>query len=113
QHFGYGIKAFALSMIETAIDLTEGRITGRDIQALIDLARAMLAAEGHVVEHAAATGEQLAAAYPLMLITKGDLFDQESKLARSGLVRYFRHVEIVSDKTRDTYQALLTKHQIT
>ncbi len=110
--FGYGIKAFALNMIETAIVLTEGRIAGREIQAVVDLAKEMLAADVHLLEHAVETVAQLATEYDLMLITKGDLYEQESKVARSGLARHFRHVEVVADKTHDRYQALLARHQI-
>ncbi len=111
-HFGYGIKAFALSMIETAVELTEGRIAGRDIQVIIDSAKAMLAAEVELLEHVADTLVQLASAYPLMVITKGDLRDQEAKIARSGLAAYFRFVEIVSDKNPETYRGLLQRHAI-
>jgi len=111
-HFGYGIKAFALSMIETAVELTEGRISGHDIQAIIDTAKAMLAAEVELLDHAAGTVAQLADVYSLMVITKGDLRDQEAKMARSGLAAHFRHVEIVSDKTPETYRGLLNRHAI-
>ena len=110
QHFGYGIKAFALSMIETALELTENRISGVDIQTIIDMAKAMLAADIELLEHAAETVATLAETYPLMVITKGDLRDQETKMARSGLAPYFRHVEIVSDKSRTSYAALLQRH---
>ena len=112
RHFGYGIKAFALSMIETAVDLTEGRISARDIQTIIDWAKEMLAADVELLEHAAETVAGLADAYSLMLITKGDLRDQETKIARSGLAGHFRHVEIVSDKSRAGYEALLRRHAI-
>jgi putative hydrolase of the HAD superfamily len=112
DHFGYGIKAFALSMIETALELTEGRISGSDIQTIINLAREMLAADVELLEHVTDTIPSLAAAYPLMLITKGDLRDQEVKIARSGLAAHFRHIEIVSDKSRDNYAALLQRYDI-
>ncbi|MBM4429367.1 MAG: HAD family hydrolase [Chloroflexi bacterium] len=112
QHFGYGVKAFALSMIETAIELTEGRISGRDIQTLITTAKEMLSADVELLDHVAETIPQLAARYPLMLITKGDLVDQERKIARSGLGPYFRHVKVVSDKTRLGYERLLREHSI-
>jgi putative hydrolase of the HAD superfamily len=112
EHFGYGIKAFALSMIETAVELTEGRISGRDIQAIIALAKEMLTADVELLDHTAKTLSQLAAIYPLMLVTKGDMRDQEIKIARSGLGSYFRHVEIVSDKNRENYKALLKRHRI-
>jgi putative hydrolase of the HAD superfamily len=111
-HFGYGIKAFALNMIETAIALTEGQIAGQEIQAVVDLAREMLGADVRPIEHAVETVTQLATEYDLMLITKGDLYEQEGKVARSGLAHHFRHVEVVTDKTRDRYEELLARHQI-
>jgi putative hydrolase of the HAD superfamily len=111
-HFGYGIKAFALSMIETAVELTEGRISGGDIQSIIDVAKEMLAAEIELIEHAAETVAFLAGRYDLMLITKGDLRDQERKIARSGLADFFRYVEIVSDKNSASYASLLKRYGI-
>ena len=111
QHFGYGIKGFALSMIETAVELTEGRIVGSDIQILIDLARTMLAADIELLDHVSETIAQLAETHALMLITKGDLRDQELKIARSGLAQYFRQVEIVSEKSPAAYAAILQRHQ--
>jgi putative hydrolase of the HAD superfamily len=112
QHFGYGIKAFALSMVETAVELTEGRISGRDIQTLIDLAKEMLSADVELLENVADTIAALAGQQALMVITKGDLRDQESKIARSGLAAHFPHVEIVSEKNRDTYDRLLKRHGV-
>jgi len=112
EHFGYGIKAFALSMIETAVELTEGRISGKDIQAIINLAKEMLTAEVELLDHTVETVSHLATIYPLMLVTKGDMRDQEMKIARSGLGSYFRHIEIVSDKSRENYKSLLQRHRI-
>jgi putative hydrolase of the HAD superfamily len=112
QHFGYGIKAFALSMIETAVELTEGRVTGQDIQTIIQLAKAMLTADVELLEHVTETLANLATVYTLMVITKGDLRDQEVKIARSGLAQHFRHIEIVSDKNPASYQGLLKRHAI-
>jgi putative hydrolase of the HAD superfamily len=111
-HFGYGIKGFALSMIETAIELTDGRITGAEVQSIIDSAKRMLAADVDLLDHADETLTTLAADYPLMLITKGDLHDQEAKISRSGIADRFRHVEIVSDKSTESYRALLERHRI-
>ena len=110
--FGYGIKGFTLSMIETAIELTEGRIGGGEIQCIIDMAREMFNAEVRLLDGVAETVAALAPRFALMIITKGDLFDQESKVARSGLGPYFEHVEIVSDKTEASYAALLKRHQV-
>jgi putative hydrolase of the HAD superfamily len=112
QIFGYGIKGFALTLIESAIELTDGRITGREIQALLDIAREMLAAEVRLLDYVEDTLAALADTYTLMLITKGDLFDQEAKIARSGIASHFKHVEIVSNKTPETYRSLLTGYQI-
>jgi putative hydrolase of the HAD superfamily len=112
QHFGYGIKAFALSMLESAVELTEGRLSGQDVKALIDLAREMLSAEVELLAHVGKVIPKLAASYQLMVITKGDLLDQETKIAKSGLGRYFQHVEVVSQKTRETYARLLKKHTV-
>ena len=112
EHFGYGIKAFALSMIETAVELTEGRIAGADLQILVDLAREMLGAKIALLEHVAETLSALEAKYTLMLLTKGDLFEQENKIARSGLRDRFRYIEIVSTKTVPVYKELLKKHSL-
>jgi len=105
------VQAFA-SMIETAVELTEGRIVGHDIQTIIDIAREMLSADLELLEHTLGTVAQLASTYALMVITKGDLLDQEQKIARSGLSAYFRHIEIVSDKTPASYAAVLKRYSI-
>jgi len=111
--YGYGIKAFTLSMIETAIELTEGQICGRDIQIIIDFAKEMRQAPVKLIDGVEQVLTSLVAAgYRLMLITKGDLFDQESKVARSGLAPNFEIVEIVSEKSAETYVALLAKHKL-
>jgi putative hydrolase of the HAD superfamily len=108
--YGYGIKAFALSLIEAAIELSDGRISGLEVGKVLAWAKGMVRAEVRLLPQAATVVAQLAARFPLMLITKGDLLDQEAKLARSGLAAYFPHVEVVSDKTPDRYAALLARH---
>ncbi|MGD0004618.1 MAG: HAD family hydrolase [Anaerolineaceae bacterium] len=112
EHFGYGIKSFALSMIETAVELTEGRISGQDIQVIVDLAKTMLNATVELLPYVKATIPVLAARYRLMVVSKGDLLDQETKITRSGLVDYFQAVVIVSEKDRQSYQRLLKRHSI-
>ena len=112
QHFGYGIKGFTLSMIETAIELSEGRVSANEIQKIVDLGKEMLRAPVELLDGVAATIAQLASSYKLMLITKGDLLDQESKIARSGLGDYFSHIEVVSEKDVETYRRLVAKHGI-
>ncbi|MCI0663517.1 MAG: HAD family hydrolase [Acidobacteria bacterium] len=111
-HYGYGIKGFTLSMIETAIDLTEGRISGTEIRQIIGFAREMLAAPLELLDSVQETLASLSLSHELMVITKGDLFEQEAKIARSGLGEYFSRVEIVSEKTRDAYESIALKHQI-
>jgi len=110
--FGYGIKAFTLSMIETAIELTEGNIPASEIQKIVEISKHMLSADVLLLEGVAQTVPQLAAAYPLMVITKGDLLDQERKINKSGLKDYFHQVEIVSNKSRQGYEVILERHKI-
>ena len=112
QTFGYGAKGFTLSMIETAIELTDGRIRGMDIKKIIDAVRDMIRKEIRLLEGVAETIPLLAQDRTLMIITKGDLLDQESKIARSGLADYFRCIEIVSSKNKEVYQKLLDRHGI-
>ena len=110
--FGYGIKGFTLSMIETAIELSDGRIRAHEVQTIIDLAKEMLSAPVHPLEHVEDVVRGLSRKHSLMVITKGDLFDQETKLARSGLAGYFDHVEIVSRKSSETYDAILASYDL-
>jgi putative hydrolase of the HAD superfamily len=111
-YFGYGIKSFALSMIETAIRVSGGQIGAQDIQQIVEVAKEMQQAPVRLLDHVGDVIPRLAAAHSLMLITKGDLFDQEAKLARSGLASYFAEVKVVTDKTPETYRALLSGHRI-
>ena len=112
KHFGYGVKGFTLSMIETACELTEGRITGDKIKEIIGFAKEMLAAPIDVLEGVRETIEELAGKYRLMVITKGDLLDQETKLARSGLGDYFDAFEIVPRKDAKIYKYVMRRHEI-
>ncbi|HEX9984581.1 MAG TPA: HAD family hydrolase [Thermoanaerobaculia bacterium] len=108
-HFGYGVKGFILSMIETGIELTHGEIRGTDVQRIIDWGHELLRAPVELLEGVREVVEQLSAEYRLMLLTKGDLFDQESKLARSSLGEFFSAVEIVSDKKPETYRTIMAR----
>ncbi len=111
-HFGYGIKGFTLSMIETAIELTEGRITGKEIEKIIGFAREMLSAPVELLDGVLETIPLVASNYELMMITKGDLFDQEGKIARSGLGDYFSRIEIVREKDKSVYEAIAHRYNI-
>ncbi len=112
KHFGYGVKGFTLSMIETAVELTEGRIRGSEISDIVGLAKEMLSAPVDLLGGVRETIEGLHENYRLMVITKGDLFDQERKVAKSGLGEYFKHVEVVSNKNTSIYETLLMRHDI-
>jgi putative hydrolase of the HAD superfamily len=110
--YGYGIKGFMLSAIETAIELTQGRISAEEIQQIITLGREMLAHPVELLEGVTETLAALAGRHRLLLITKGDLRDQQRKLAKSGLAGRFFAVEIVAEKDESTYAAILGRHGI-
>lgn len=107
KHFGYGIKSFTLSMIETAIELTEGRIGGREVARILEMGKEMVATPVELLDGAEQTVRSLGKDYRILLVTKGDLFDQESKLARSGLGELFDDVHIVTEKDSATYRRIL------
>jgi len=110
--YGYGVKGFTLSAIETAIQLTDGKISAEEIRQLIELGREMLAHPVELLDGVAETLAALAPAHRLLVITKGDLRDQERKLRKSGVAAYFRHVEIVSEKDERTYESIFRRHAI-
>jgi putative hydrolase of the HAD superfamily len=112
ERFGYGVTSFAMSLMETAIEATEGRISGGQVQQLIELAKRMMTEEIELFEGARDALDALHGIYPLMLITKGDLLHQTSKLERSGLGRYFTFVEVVSRKTPSVYETILNRHGV-
>jgi len=111
-YFGYGIKGFLLSMIETAIQVTDGAITSKEIAHIIEIGRAMVHAPLTLLPHVAEVIPTLSSRFKLLIITKGDLFDQESKIARSGLAEFFHHIEVVSDKTPSAYERILRRYDI-
>ncbi len=109
--FGYGIRGFTISLIETAIQATGGQVRGADVQAIVELGRGMTSHEIRLLDGVVEALSRLAGRR-LLLITKGDTLDQESKIRRSGLAGYFPVVEIIVDKTREAYAALLDRHTI-
>jgi putative hydrolase of the HAD superfamily len=110
--YGYGIKGFMLSSIETAIDLTDGRFSPAEVRELLALGREMLDHPVELLDGAREALESLAPDFRLVLITKGDLRDQERKLRKSGVAGLFHAVEIVSEKDVGTYAAILRRHGI-
>ena len=109
-HYGFGVKGFTLSMIETAIEVTDGQAPAKVISRILEIGRDLMNHPMETLPGAADTLEALADDYTIVLITKGDLFHQEKKLAQSGLGDFFDAIEIVSDKKPDTYQTLFARH---
>ena len=107
--YGFGIKGFTLSMVETAIEITGGQVPARVIAQILDIGRDLLSHPVETLPYVRETLEMLAGNFLLVMITKGDLFDQERKLAQSGLGDLFDAVEIVSDKTAVTYRRIFSK----
>jgi putative hydrolase of the HAD superfamily len=110
--YGYGVKGFTLSSIETAIELSGGRIGSGEILTLLELGREMLAHPVELLDGVRETVATLAQSHELILITKGDLRDQQRKLAKSGLAAHFARIEIVSEKEPSTYDAILRRHKV-
>lgn len=110
--FGYGIKSFMLSLIETVVELSDNKVSGEEIQQIIDLGKDMIRHPVELLDSVEETVTSLKDDYTLMILTKGDLFDQESKIARSGLDPHFKHIEIVSKKTEDVYSNILSRYAI-
>jgi len=110
--YGYGAKSFTLSMIETALELRGDALTADEVRAILDAGRALLAHPVELFDGIAETIERLAAIAPLVLVTKGDLLHQESKLAASGLGDRFSGVEIVSEKDAMVFARLFAKYGV-
>ena len=107
--FGYGAKGMTLSMIEAAIDLTDGAIGAREIHEIVDLGKAVLAHPVELLPGIRAAVEAVAVDHRIVLITKGDLFHQERKVAQSGLGDLFSRIEIVSEKNADSYARVIAE----
>ncbi|HEV2477141.1 MAG TPA: HAD family hydrolase [Candidatus Dormibacteraeota bacterium] len=110
--YGYGVKSFTLSMLETAMELTEKRIPAADLDVILGWGKRMLMQPTEVLDGVEASLRAISDHYDLLLITKGDLFDQESKLARSGLGDLFLGVEILSEKNTETYGGVFRRRAI-
>ena len=110
--YGYGIKSFTLSMLETAIAITEARIPAADLEVILGWGKRMLQEPTELLDGVVETLREMAGRFTLLVITKGDLFDQESKLARSGLAELFSAVEILSDKNVDSYRKVLSRRGV-
>ncbi|MGA9409979.1 MAG: HAD family hydrolase [Roseobacter sp.] len=109
-HYGFGIKGFTLSMVETALEVTDNKVSGRVIAELLDAGREMLRHPVDLLPHARNAVAAAKETHRVLLITKGDLLDQERKLAQSGLGELFDAVEIVSDKNMQGYTDIFNRH---
>lgn len=107
--YGYGIKAFVLSLIETANKITHNQIKAEQVDAILQMGKEMLNKPVELLSGVEEVLKALHGKYCLIVATKGDLLDQERKLRKSGLLKYFHHIEVMSDKNTDAYKALL-KH---
>jgi len=107
--YGYGAMGFILSLIEAGIEGTNGALSTSDVRRLLDWGKEMLTAPVQLFEHVEETLKNLSIVYPLMLITKGDLNHQLSKLEASGLKKCFQYVEVVHDKTPEVYASILAR----
>ena len=105
--YGYGIKGFMLSMIESALEISNNTVSQATLHKILHLGKAMIAHPVEVLDGVIEVLGQLQGKYRLIVLTKGDLLDQERKLARSGLAEYFHHVEVLSDKKESNYEHLL------
>lgn len=110
--FGYGAKGMTLSLIETAIELTEAAISGRDVQALVEIGKAVLTHPVELLPGVREAVAEVAARHRVVMITKGDLFHQEAKVRDSGLADLFHRIEIVSEKDAATYARLFEEFAV-
>lgn len=112
RYYGYGAMSFTLSLIEVAIQVTKGRLTAKDTHTILNLGKDMLTTQLPLAEGVHDTLATLSESYPLLVITKGDLFHQRRKVEEAGLRGYFQAVEVVSKKNPETYTEILTRYNI-
>ncbi len=112
QLYGYGIKGFMLSMIETALTLSNHTISQKTLIEIINQGKAMISKPVELLEGVTEVLESLQNNYRLLILTKGDLLDQERKIKESGLSKYFQHIEVLSDKKESNYLNLLENLEI-
>ena len=107
--YGYGIKGFVLSMVEMALEISNGKVSNATIEKILDIGKDMLTKPVELLDGVEEVLKTLSKNFRLIVVTKGDLLDQERKLEKSGLLDYFHHIEILSDKQEANYSKLL-KH---
>ena len=107
--YGFGIKAFTLSMIESALELTNHSISGQNIEKVLQIGKELLQKPVELLPNVISVLEELKGTHKLIVATKGDLKDQHRKLHESGIGTYFHHIEVMSDKTEMDYEKMLTR----
>ena len=107
--YGYGVKAFTLSMVEVALELSNYSVSNKTIEAILNIGKNMLNKPVELLDGVEEVLAKLSKNYRLILATKGDLLDQERKLEKSGLTSYFHHIEVLSDKQKGNYSQLLKR----
>lgn len=105
--YGYGVKGFVLSMIEMALELSNNNVSNQVINDILAIGKDMINKPVELLEGVEEVLKKLSQKYRLILATKGDLLDQERKLEKSGLLDYFHHIEVLSDKKEENYSKLL------
>ena len=105
--YGYGVKAFVLSMVESAIEISNGSVSNKTLSSILNIGKTMLNQPVELLDGVEDVLKTLSKKYRLILATKGDLLDQERKLEKSGLTDYFHHIEVLSDKKEANYSKLL------
>ncbi|WP_299229374.1 HAD family hydrolase [uncultured Psychroserpens sp.] len=105
--YGYGVKGFVLSMVEMALEISNNDVSNSTINAILNIGKNMLNKPVELLDGVEETLKTLSNNYRLILVTKGDLLDQERKLDKSGLTDYFHHIEVLSDKQEANYSKLL------
>jgi len=110
--YGYGIKAFVLDMLEAALKISKGKISARETKKIINLGKELLASPIVLFEGAENTLKKLSKKYKIIVTTKGDLLEQENKVYRSGLIKYLRHIEVMSEKNKTSYLHLIKELNI-
>ncbi|WP_445957911.1 HAD family hydrolase [Yeosuana sp.] len=106
--YGYGVKAFALSMVEMALEISNYNVSQKTIESILKIGKDMLEKPVELLDGVEEVLKTLSKKYRLILATKGDLLDQERKLEKSGLTTYFHHIEVMSDKQNENYSKLLS-----
>lgn len=112
KFFGFGVKGFTLSMIEAAIEISDGEITAGEIHEIVMMGKAMLDAPMELLDGVRVTLVELAEAYHLMMITKGDHMDQYNKIEKSGLAGHFQEIEVLLDKDVASYDEIFARHNV-